>query len=66
MTDYYGDVFIQSSGFSYGGKKWSAAAIEGSGHVRSNDRETLQNLSEDLTSYVDRNNERVYNLISRR
>lgn len=63
MVGYYGDVFIQSSGFRYGGSKWSAAMIEGSGSVRSNDRDTLHELSHDLTSYVDNNNERVYRLI---
>ncbi|MBU5557458.1 MAG: hypothetical protein QW751_00030 [Candidatus Aenigmatarchaeota archaeon] len=65
MTRYYGDVVIQSAGFCYGGRNWSVAAIEGSGHVRSNDKDTLHNLSEDLPSYVDRNNERIYNLIKR-
>ena len=63
---YYGDVFIQSAGFTYGGRSWSAAMIEGSGSVRSNDRDTMHELAEDLTSYVDNNNERVYKLISRR
>lgn len=66
MTDWYGDVVIQSAGFRYGGRNWSSAMIEGSGHVRSNDRETLHNLSDGLTGYVDRNNERVYDLISRK
>jgi hypothetical protein len=65
MTDYYGDVVIQSAGFRCGGKNWSAATIEGSGHVRSNDRETLHELSDGLTGYVNSNNERVYNLIKR-
>lgn len=66
MTDYYGDVVIQSAGFRYGGKSWSGAMIEGSGHVRSNDQETIRNLSDGLTGYVDRNNERIYDLISRK
>jgi len=65
MTNYYGDVFIQSSGFRIGGNNWAAAMIEGSGHTRSNDRETLQELSHDLPSYVNSNNERVYKLISK-
>lgn len=66
MTGYYGDVVIQSAGFRTGGIWGSAAMIEGSGHVRSNDLPTLQNLADDLVSYVDRNNERVYKLISRK
>jgi len=57
-------VNINSVGVSYKSGPVKTAMINGNGYASSTDLSSLQNMSSDLTSCVDRNNERVYKLMS--
>jgi hypothetical protein len=66
MVRYYANVNIFSAAAAGKAFGQSYAAIEGNGNAISNDLPALRNMAEDLTSAVDKNNERVYQLVSRR
>lgn len=57
-------VNISSFGASYKKGPVKTATIVGNGYASSTDLSSLQSMSKDLTGCVDRNNERVYKLMS--
>lgn len=59
-------VNVSSFGAVYESGPFKSAAIIGNGYAASTDLLSLQNMSEDLTGCVDRNNHRVYGLLSER
>lgn len=60
---YESEVNITSFGARSHTRYGDVATIVGNGYASSDDRESLQRMSEDLTGCVDRNNHRVYELL---
>ncbi|MCD6477121.1 MAG: hypothetical protein J7K26_03100 [Candidatus Aenigmarchaeota archaeon] len=60
---YHSNVNISSFGMCSHTKYGDVSTIVGNGHASSDDIECLRHMSEDLTGCVDRNNERVYQLL---
>ena len=60
---YHSNVNISSFAARTKSRYGDCATVVGNGHASSDDYSSLRSMSEDLTGSVDRNNERVYNLI---